>query len=115
ERELLYRLLQSPLGPMLRQFAQRESRLSRVRLGIDWIRAHANEPIRTETLAGIAMMSVPSFHRHFKAATAMTPLQFQKTLRLQEAKRLLLADLDVAAVAYSVGYESPSQFSREYS
>lgn len=115
ERELLYRLLQSPLGPMLRQFAHRESRLSRVRRAIDWIRAHASEPIRTESLADIAAMSVPAFHRHFKAATAMTPLQFQKTLRLQEARRLLLADVDVTATAYAVGYESASQFSREYS
>ncbi len=115
ERELLYRLLQSPLGPMLRQFAHRESKLSRVRLAIDWIRAHVSEPIRTETLAGIAAMSVPSFHRHFKAATALSPLQFQKALRLQEARRLLLAEADVAAAAYSVGYESASQFSREYS
>jgi AraC-like DNA-binding protein len=115
ERELLYRLLHSRLGPMLRQFAHRDSRLSRVRRAIDWIRAHANEPIRTESLADIAAMSVPAFHRHFKAATAMTPLQFQKALRLQEARRLLLADSDVTATAFAVGYESASQFSREYS
>ena len=86
-----------------------------MRLGIDWIRAHANESIRTESLAAIAAMSVPAFHRHFKAATTMSPLQFQKALRLQEARRLLLADFDVAAAAYAVGYESASQFSREYS
>jgi len=115
EREVLCRLLQSPLGQMLRQFAHQESRLSRVRRAIDWIRAHANESIRTESLAAIAAMSVPAFHRHFKAATTMSPLQFQKALRLQEARRLLLADFDVAAAAYAVGYESASQFSREYS
>ena len=89
--------------------------MSRVRRAIDWIRAHANESIRTESLAAIAAMSVPAFHRHFKAATTMSPLQFQKALRLQEARRLLLADFDVAAAAYAVGYESASQFSREYS
>ncbi|HTJ59248.1 MAG TPA: AraC family transcriptional regulator [Devosiaceae bacterium] len=115
EREVLYRLLQGAHGPMLRQIAREESRLSQVRRAIDWIRRNFDQPLRTEALADVAGMSVPSFHRHFKAATAMSPLQFQKTLRLQAARRLLATNADAARTAYSVGYESASQFSREYS
>ncbi|MCI4589300.1 AraC family transcriptional regulator [Sphingobium sp. BYY-5] len=114
EREILYRLLHGPQGHMLRQAAQTDSRLSRIRSAIGWIRAHFTAPLRIEALAEIAGMSAPSFHRHFKAATAMSPLQYQKALRLQEARRLLVAYGDAAATAYRVGYESPSQFSREY-
>lgn len=114
EREVLYRLLQGEHGPMLRQIAREDSRLSRVRRAIGWIREHFSETLRTETLADIAGMSVPSFHRHFKAATAMSPLQYQKALRLQAARRLLMTNSDAARTAYAVGYESASQFSREY-
>lgn len=115
EREVLYRLLQSAHGPMLRQIGRAESRLSQVRRAIDWIQRNFDQTLRTEMLADIAGMSVPSFHRHFKAATAMSPLQYQKTLRLQAARRLLATNADAARTAYAVGYESASQFSREYS
>jgi AraC-like DNA-binding protein len=115
EREVLYRLLQSAHGPMLRQVGREDSRLSQVRRAIDWIRRHFDQTLRTEMLAEVAGMSVPSFHRHFKAATAMSPLQYQKTLRLQAARRLLATNADAARTAYAVGYESASQFSREYS
>lgn len=114
ERELLYRLLQGPRAAVLRQLVQADSRLSRVARAITWLKAHFQEPMRVEHLAELAGMSPASFHRHFKAATAMSPLQYQKHLRLQEARRLLLADQDAARTAFAVGYESPSQFSREY-
>jgi AraC-like DNA-binding protein len=114
EREILYRLLQGPRGGVLRQIACADSRLAQVRTAIAWIRDHYDTPIRIETLADLAGMSPASFHRHFKAATAMSPLQYQKKLRLQEARRLMVARADAAHAAYSVGYESASQFSREY-
>ena len=114
EREILYRLLQGPQGGLLRQIMHEDSRLARVRRAVLHIKAHFQETLRVEALAEIAAMSVPSFHRHFKAATAMSPLQYQKTLRLLEARRLLLASADASRAAYSVGYESASQFSREY-
>lgn len=114
EREILYRLLQSGHGPMLRQIAREDSRLSRIRRVIEWIRRHFDQALPIGTLADIAGMSIPSFHRHFKAATAMSPLQYQKTLRLQAARRMLATSTDAAKAAYAVGYESASQFSREY-
>lgn len=114
EREILYRLLQGPQGGVLRQVALADSRLSRVRRAIGWIRDHYDRPLRIEDLAELAGMSPASFHRHFKAATAMSPLQFQKTLRLQQARRLLITHQDVSRAGYAVGYESASQFSREY-
>lgn len=115
EREILYRLLQGPLGHQLCQIAIEDSRLSRVRRAIEWMRAHYDQALRTAALAEIAGMSVASFHRHFKAATAMSPLQYQKTLRLHAARRLLAGGAEASRTAYSVGYESASQFSREYS
>jgi AraC-like DNA-binding protein len=114
KREIFYRLLQGPQGGLLRQIVRADSRLSQVRRAVMWIRTHYDEVLRTDTLAEIAGMSVPSFHRHFKAATAMSPLQYQKTLRLQAARRMMIAKADAAHTAYSVGYESASQFSREY-
>jgi AraC-like DNA-binding protein len=114
ERELMYRLLQSPHGPLLRQITREEGRLAQVRRAIDWMRQHFEEPVAIETVAGIAGMSVSSFNRHFRAATATSPLQYLKTLRLQAARRLLAAGTDATRTAYAVGYESPSQFSREY-
>lgn len=114
EREVLYRLLQSGHGPMLRQIGREDSRLSRTRRAIECIRRNFDQPLRTEALAEIAGMSVPSFHRHFKAATGMSPLQYQKSLRLQTARRLLTTSPDAARAAFAVGYESASQFSREY-
>ena len=114
EREILYRLLQGPQGGVLRQIARADSRLSQIRQAIGWLRAHFDQAMRVEHLADLAGMSPSSFHRHFKAATAMTPLQYQKMLRLQEARRLLLTSIDAARAAHAVGYESASQFSREY-
>jgi len=114
EREILYRLLKGPQGPLLRQIAQGDSRLGQVRRTIAWIREHYDQPLRIETLAELAGMSAASFHRHFKAATAMSPLQYQKCLRLQQARRLLIANEDATRAGYAVGYESASQFSREY-
>lgn len=114
EREVLYRLLQGGLGPMLRQMAREDSYLAQVRRSVDWIRRNYDQRLRTEMLADIAGMSVPSFHRHFKATTAMSPLQYQKSIRLEAARRLLATNADAGRAAYEVGYESASQFSREY-
>jgi AraC-like DNA-binding protein len=116
EREILYRLLIGPQGPMLRQIALADSRLTQIARAICWIKQNYDRPLRVEALAEIAHMSSASFHRHFKAVTAMSPLQFQKRIRLQEARRRVLGlDADAASVGFAVGYESPSQFSREYS
>jgi AraC-like DNA-binding protein len=114
ECEILYRLLQGPQGGVLRQVTRSDSRLSQIREAIGWIRTHYDQPLRIETLSSIAGMSAATFHRHFKAATALSPLQYQKNLRLQQARRLLIAQEDAARAAYAVGYESASQFSREY-
>lgn len=114
KREIFYRLLQGPQGGLLRQIVRSDSRLSQVRRAVAWIRDHYHERLPVERLAEIAGMSVPSFHRHFKAATAMSPLQYQKSLRLQAARRLMIAEPDAARAAYAVGYESATQFSREY-
>jgi AraC-like DNA-binding protein len=114
EREILYRLVQGPQGSIVRQIARADSRLSQVRRAIAMIRDRFDQPIRIEALAEEAGMSPASFHRHFRTATAMSPLQYQKSLRLQEARRLIIAGRDVAAAGYAVGYESASQFSREY-
>jgi AraC-like DNA-binding protein len=115
ERELLYRLLQGPHGARLRQLSVAGSRLSQVRRAIEWIRADVARTLRVEALAAHAGMSAASFHRHFKAVTGLSPLQYQKQIRLQEARRrLLLAPGDVTSVALEVGYESTSQFTREY-
>ena len=114
ELELLYRLLQSPHGPLLRQIARTEGRLAQMRRAIDWMRRHFDQPLAIKTLADIAGMSIPTFNRHFRAVTTTSPLQYQKTLRLQAARRMLAANPDAARAAYAVGYESASQFSREY-
>lgn len=116
EREILYRLLTGAQGRMLRQIALSDSRLSCISRAIEWIKHNFSEAIRIEGLAEIAGMSVSSFHRHFKAVTSMSPLQFQKQIRLQEARRLLLGQrADAGSIGFAVGYESQSQFSREYS
>ncbi|WP_336759977.1 AraC family transcriptional regulator [Paenibacillus sp. USHLN196] len=114
-KEILFRLLQGPYGGELAQIAVEGSSTYRIREAIEYIVHHWEHPIRIEDLAETANMSVSSFHRHFKEITAMSPLQFQKQLRLQEARRLLMAESgDAADVAFRVGYESASQFSREY-
>ncbi len=114
EQEILYRLLQGPQGAMLRQITRADSRLSQVRRAIALIRARYDQPMRIEALAEHAGISPASLHRHFKSATAMSPLRYQKALRLQEARRLIASGREIAAAAYAVGYESASQFSREY-
>jgi AraC-like DNA-binding protein len=116
EREILWRLLCSEQGAMLRQIGLVDSRLSQIGHAIKWIRANYAKILRIEDLAQIAAMSISSFHRNFRAVTSMSPIQYQKQIRLQEARaRLLAQSADVAAVGFAVGYESPSQFSREYS
>jgi AraC-like DNA-binding protein len=115
EREILYRLLKGAQASRMSQIAFAESKLQQINLAIGWIKTHFREHFSIEVLATEAGMSSSALHQHFKAVTAMSPLQYQKLLRLQEARRLILAhSLEAAAVAYSVGYESPSQFSREY-
>lgn len=115
EREILYRLLNSEQGAMLRQIATADSRLGQISRAIGWIKQNYAEPFEIRAVADVANMSPSSLHRHFKAVTAMSPLQFQKQIRLQEARRRLLARRsDAAAVGFSVGYESASQFNREY-
>lgn len=116
EREILYRLLTGPQGDRLRQRAVAGSRSQQVARAIEWLRRHYRQPLRIGDLASEVAMSASSLHHHFRAVTAMSPLQYQKQLRLQEARRLLMSEAgDVASVAHRVGYESPSQFSREYS
>ncbi|MEV0384784.1 AraC family transcriptional regulator [Nonomuraea sp. NPDC050643] len=115
EREILWRLLTGPHGGMIRQIGLADSSLTHVSRVIGWIRDHYAEPMRIEDLARLAGMSPSAFHRHFRAVTAMSPLQFQKRLRLQEARALLIARPDdVAGAGHLVGYDSPSQFNREY-
>jgi AraC-like DNA-binding protein len=115
EREVLWRLLTGPQGATVRQIGLADSRLAHLARAIRWIRAHYDETLRVEELAALAMMSISSFHRHFRAVTSMTPIQFQKEIRLHEARARLLAEPgDVTGVGFAVGYDSPSQFSREY-
>lgn len=115
EREILYRLLTGPHGPMLRHVATAGSHLNQVSRAIAAIRRRFDAPIRIDDVAAEAGMSSSSLHAHFKAITRMTPLEYQKQLRLQEARRLMLTEGATANTAgFAVGYESPSQFSREY-
>nr|WP_175586972.1 AraC family transcriptional regulator [Nostoc sp. UIC 10630] len=115
-REIYYRLLMGEQGEAVRQIATSGSNMQRIAEVIKLIKADFTKPMRVEELAGQASMSPSSFHHHFKKVTSMSPLQYQKQLRLLEARRLMLAEnSDAANAAYQVGYESPSQFSREYS
>ena len=114
-REILWRLLTGPQGAVMRQIGLADSRLAHLARAITWIRGHYDQAIQVEDLAALATMSVRSFHRHFRALTSMTPVQFQKQIRLHEARARLLANPgDIAGAGYAVGYGSPSQFSREY-
>lgn len=115
-KEILCRLLVGDQGARLRKIAATGSRCNQVTRTIDWLKGHFSEQLRIEDLAEMANMSPSSFHTHFRAMTSLSPLQYQKHLRLQEARRLMLAeDLDATRAAFEVGYESSSQFSREYS
>lgn len=114
-REIHYRVLTGELGQRLRELCEVDGPSQRVARAIELIKTRYAESLRIEELAAAAHMSASSLHQRFKAATAMTPLQFQKQLRLQEARRLMLMDgMEAAAASHHVGYESPSQFSREY-
>ncbi|MDX9859234.1 MAG: AraC family transcriptional regulator [candidate division Zixibacteria bacterium] len=116
QKEIYYRLLVGDQGARLRQIASAGSQGNQVARAIDWLRTNFTQPLRVDDLATQVNMSTSTFHHHFRALTAMSPLQYQKWLRLNEARRLMLADsLDAATAAFQVGYESPSQFSREYS
>jgi AraC-like DNA-binding protein len=116
EREILYRLLSSEHGPRLRQLAVRDSGSSRIARAVEWLKEHYQEPLRIDELSQRLNMSASTFHHQFKSVTSMSPLQYQKQLRLHEARRLLLSRRhDVGSIAMHVGYESPSQFNREYS
>ena len=114
-REIHYRLLAGEAGARLRQIATVDTQSHKVARAIERLNARYAEPLTVETLAREAGMSLSTFHHHFKQLTAMTPLQYQKQLRLNEARRLMLSQrLDASTAAFRVGYESPSQFSREY-
>ena len=115
EREIHWRLISGEQGAMVRQIGLADSRLAQIGRALRWIREHYADLFRIEDAARVAGMSVTSFHRHFRAVTSMSPLQYQKQIRLQEARaRLIAAPHDVASVGFEVGYESASQFSREY-
>lgn len=115
EREILWRVLSGPAGPALRQIGLRDSSLTYIGRAIRHLRANAFEPIQVEELAQLSGMGVSSFYKQFRIVTKMSPIQYQKRIRLQEARLRLFRDPhDVAAVGYSVGYTSASQFSREY-
>jgi AraC-like DNA-binding protein len=115
EREILWRLINGPLGHSVHQLGLADSSLTQVSRAVRWITEHYNTPFRVEDLARSCAMSTSAFHRSFQAVTALSPIQFQKQIRLQESRLLLLTGADdVATVAYRVGYDSTSQFSREY-
>ncbi|MCP3807838.1 AraC family transcriptional regulator [Paenibacillus sp. Lou8.1] len=114
-REILYRILQGNQGESLKQLVMTGSHSNRIAEVIKRIKQDYDKPLRIEELSKLANMSPSSLHRHFKEVTAMSPMQYQKQLRLQESRRLLLSEsTDAADVGFQVGYESPSQFSREY-
>lgn len=114
-REIHYRVLTGELGHRLRELCVIDSQSQRISRAIELLKRRFHEPLRIEELASAAHMSTSALHHRFKAVTAMSPLQFQKQLRLQESRRLMLLEgIDAASAAHRVGYESPSQFTREY-
>jgi AraC-like DNA-binding protein len=114
-REIVYRLLMSEQGDRLRHIALQGGQTHRIASAIQQLRQQFDQPLRVDDIAQELGMSVSSFHHHFKAVTAMSPLQFQKQIRLQEARRLMLGeDLDAASAGYRVGYNDASHFNREY-
>jgi len=115
QREIVYRLLQGPQGARLRAIATLGDQSHRTAKAIAWLRDNYRKPLRLEELAEVARMGMSTLHHHFRALTAMSPLQYQKQLRLVAAReRMLIEGLDAASAAFEVGYESPSQFNREY-
>jgi AraC-like DNA-binding protein len=114
-REVLWRLLTGPQGAVVRQIGLADGNLAHITRTVRWIRDHHDDAMRIEELASLAGMSESTFHRHFRAVTSMTPIQYQKAVRLQQARLALVSGgHDVAEVAHAVGYDSASQFSREY-
>lgn len=114
--EILIRLLRSPIGVRVAQMGFAESSVQRIAKAISWLRENYSQPMKVEELAELVHMSVSSFHEHFKSVTSMSPLHYQKVLRLQEARRLMLSTMmDAGVASQRVGYLSASQFSREYS
>ena len=115
QREIIYRLLVGDQGERLRQIATAGSQSQQIAKAIGWLKSNYSQPVSMDDLASQANMSTSTFHHHFRSLTALSPLQFQKQLRLQEARRLMLSErMDAANAAFQVGYESPSQFNREY-
>jgi len=115
EREITYRLLTSEQGPLLHHIGTSGSQGYQISRAIGWLMKNFDRPFKVDDLAKICRMSTSSFHHYFRSLTSMSPLQYQKWLRLQEARRIMLAEgLDAANAAFRVGYESASQFSREY-
>jgi AraC-like DNA-binding protein len=116
KREIFFRLLMTNQGPRLQQIVASGSHSHQISRAIDWLKNNYTRPLRVNELAAYSGMSKSAFHSHFRVMTSMTPLQFQKRLRLNEARRLMLTEnLDALTATFEVGYESPSQFSREYS
>jgi transcriptional regulator GlxA family with amidase domain len=115
QKEIIYLLLVGEQGARLRQIASVGSQSQHIAGAIEWLKNNFTQQLRIDDLASQASMSTSSFHNHFRSMTALSPLQYQKHLRLHEARRLMLAEsMDAANAAFHVGYESPSQFSREY-
>jgi AraC-like DNA-binding protein len=115
EREIIYRILSGPQGRHLRAIATLGEQSNRTAKAVEWLKANFAKPLRIEQLAALSHMGVSTFHHHFRTLTQMSPLQYQKQLRLHVAReRMLTEGLDAASAAFEVGYESPSQFSREY-
>ncbi len=116
QREIIYRVLRGPLGKHLRAIATLGEQSNRTAKAVAWLKANYEKPLRIEDLASVAQMGVSTFHHHFRSLTAMSPLQYQKRLRLHKARvRMIAEGKDAASAAFEVGYESASQFNREYS
>ncbi len=116
QREIFYRLLVGEQGVRLRQLAVTGTQSQQIARAVTWLKSNFEKPLKVDDLAKMASMGTSTFHNHFRNMTALSPLQYQKQLRLQEARRLMLAEyIDAASASFQVGYESPSQFSREYS
>lgn len=115
-KEIIYRLLAGPFGAMIAEMGMAGSRTQRIARAVTHLKNHFTEPLRVAELAKLSGMSISTFHEHFRRITTMSPLQYQKLLRLQEARRLLVSDgAGAGDIGFRVGYQSPSQFSREYS
>lgn len=115
QKEILFQLMTGDQGPRLREIGMSGSKESQIAKAIDWLKENYNEPLKIDRLASYARMSASSLHLHFREMTNMSPLQYQKWIRLHEARRLMLTEkVDASNAAFEVGYESPSQFSREY-